>query len=138
MSISMFGAMIHSHPEEARAKILAAIKDAGGNRKQAAEALGTTHRSLYRFIERLRLWSEIDRMVADNGFPEREGPPRSSDRIRDAVLAAGGELKRAARSLDMRQEALYGRIQELGLWNDLNRRLKALGRKPMRAPREAA
>jgi len=126
MSISLLGALLHTHPDEARMKIKAAIVAARGNRKAAAAALGTTHRSLYRYIERLRMWDEIDRLITDHGFPEREGPPRTSEKIRDAVLAAQGNLRRAARALDVKPTALEHRIQELGLWDDLNRRLRAL------------
>ena len=131
MSISLLGALIHSHPDEARAKILAAIQDAKGNRKHAAEALGTTHRSLYRFIERLRLWGEIDRLIRREGYPLREGPPRSTERIRDAVLS-GGSLRRAAHALGMDSHTLAHRLDELDLWRDLDRRLKALGKPPLR------
>lgn len=134
MSISHLGALILTDPDAARNKIKKAILEARGNRKAAADALGTTHRSLYRYIERLQLWSAIDQMVAEHGFPGREGPPRMSERIRDAVLVARGEIPAAATALDMDPNALAARIEELGLWRDLNRRLRALGLPELRRP----
>lgn len=125
MSISNLGALIHAKPDEAKAKILKAIEDAKGDRKAAAEALATTHRSFYRYIERLRLWPEIDALMKLKKFEVTPGPPRSDKRLRDAVLAADGSLPRAARALGMRVDALRDRISELQLWDEINKVLKA-------------
>lgn len=137
MSISKLGALIHSHPEEAEKQILDAMRDARCDRKTAATALNTTHRSLYRFIDRLDLWAKIDTMIEESGFPKIPGPPRSRDRIREAVLNAGGALARAATALDMDRDILEKRLTSLGMWADLNSELEARGRRPMRVPEGA-
>jgi len=135
MSISLLGALIHTDPEGAKKRILDAIIQTSGDRKAAAVVLGTTHRSLYRFIERLHLWDSIDRLIEENGFPKVIGPPRAAERIRDAVLAARGNLNSAARTLDMGLDSLRGRITELDLWDDLNRRLSSIpGCRPLKIP----
>jgi len=133
MSLSHLGALVHADPDRARQTILDAIRDQKGNRRSAAAALGTTHRSLYRYIERLRLWDAIDRVIEDGQFATHQGPPRSAERIRDAVLAARGSLRGAARMMDLAPSTLEQRIRDLGLWDDLSRRLQALGHPPLAA-----
>lgn len=133
MSISMLGALIHAEPDKARAQILDAIRQTKGDRKAAADVLGTTHRSLYRFIERLKLWDAIDRMIEENHWPRVVGPPRAAERIRDAILASRGNIGRAATNLGVSPDSLRSRIVELNLLDDLNRRLSGMpGCKPIR------
>lgn len=137
MSISNLGALVHLDSAEAQKRILEAITQVEGNRKQAAEILKTTHRSLYRHIEKLKLWEQIDALIkAHPDWMHFGGPPRASERIRDAVLIAKGNLTRAASSLDLSKDVLSRRITELDLWDDLNRRLSALGCSTLRTPRE--
>lgn len=131
MSISLLGALIHSDRTEAERRVLHALEVAKGDRRKAAEALGTTHRSFYRFVERMKLWDKIDALMQRKGFPMIPGPPRSSKRIRDKVLEAEGRLDRAAKMLDLKEDALRARITELGLWDDLDRLLAAAKLKPL-------
>lgn len=138
MSTSEIGALIIAKPEEAKQRILAALVEAQGDRKRASELLDTTHRSFYRFIERLRLWDEIDKLVEERGFPRIPGPPRSTKKIRDAILAADGSLVRASRALDTRVDALRSRITELGMWDDLDRVLDAAHLPRLERPKPAA
>jgi hypothetical protein len=136
MSISNLGALIVTHPEDAKEQILAAVLRAKGDRKKAAELLATTHRSFYRFVEKLRLWDEIDKLISENGFPQIPGPPRSAEKIKSAIVLMKGDLTRAARVLEVRPGALEGRIQELNLWDELNATLKASKLKPLERPRQ--
>lgn len=127
MSVSLLGALIVTNPDEARSRILAAIKSAKGDRRAAAKALGTTTRSFYRHIERLRLWEAVDEQCAEQGFRKPVGPPRMPKKIRDELLVADGSLARAARALDITPEALSDRITDLDLWDELNNVLAAAG-----------
>jgi DNA-binding NtrC family response regulator len=128
MSTSLLGSLAHADPEKAKARILHALDASQGDRKKAAELLDITHRSFYRIVERLRLWKEIDALMAENGYPVVPGPPRSPERIRAAVLKARGDLRRAATALEMRSvDALRERIDTLNLWDALDRALKAGG-----------
>lgn len=131
MSISHLGALICARPDEAKTQILSAIVEASGDRKKAAELLGTTHRSFYRFVERLKLWDEIDAAIAEHGFLVIPGPPRSSEKIKGAILMTRGDINRAARQLEIKPEMLRARIEELQLWDDINATLKASKFKPI-------
>jgi DNA-binding NtrC family response regulator len=119
MSISQLGALIYTKPEEVKKQILRAIVVAKGDRKKAAEELGTTHRTFYRFIERLRLWGEIDKLVADRDFPRAVGPARSTDRIREALTLSKGRIEPAAAHLEWDVDTLYTRIAELGMGDEI-------------------
>jgi regulatory Fis family protein len=128
MSTSLLGSLAHAEPQKAKQRILHALERTHGDRKKAAELLDVQHRSFYRIVERLRMWNEIDEMMERKGFPQIPGPSRTPKRIRDAVLAAEGSLPRAARSLNMSgEESLRERIDELGLWTDINKVLRAAG-----------
>lgn len=128
MSISKIGAKIIDDPMAAKRMILEALEAAEGDRKTAAKALGTTHRSLYRFFDRLNLWDEIDALIREKGFPHIPGPPRLRARILVEVVAHEGDLTKAARALDeMGIRALRARITELNLWHELNRELSRRG-----------
>jgi DNA-binding NtrC family response regulator len=59
--------------------ILDAIRRANGNRTEAREALGLTHRQLYREIDRLALWPRIDALQKEKGWEPPAGPPRRDD-----------------------------------------------------------
>lgn len=59
--------------------ILDAIRKAKGNRTEAREALGISHRQLYREIDRLNLWPKIDALHAEKGWEVAPGPPRRDD-----------------------------------------------------------
>lgn len=63
MPFSEMGALIRVDPEAAKKRILDALREADGNRVKAAEVMGLTHeRSLYRWIQKLKLWEEVDRI----------------------------------------------------------------------------
>lgn len=74
--VSAMGALIIVDPNAARERILAAIDAAKGNRTRAAEALGAKHRSLLRWIDKLALWPEIDRLCKEKGYDVQPGPGR--------------------------------------------------------------
>ncbi len=137
MSISLLGALIHTDPEEAKARILTALRESRGDRRAAAELLETTHRSLYRHIERLQMWPAIDELIEVNNFPHVPGPPRvpqraSAEQIESALVAARGIRSKAARRLKIDMKALTDRISELDLWDVLSQKLAALGFRPLR------
>jgi transcriptional regulator with GAF, ATPase, and Fis domain len=119
MSISHIGALIVTQPDEAKRLVLGAIIEAEGDRKKAAKVLGTTHRSFYRFIEKLHLGDEIDRIIDAEGFHRIPGPARSTERIKAAFMLAKGSLDGAAKKMGIKPEALQSRIQELSLWGEL-------------------
>ena len=56
--------------------ILEAIRRANGNRTEAREALGLTHRQFYREADRLRLWPAIEALHVEHGWEAPAGPPR--------------------------------------------------------------
>lgn len=64
-------------PDAARARILAAIDDARGNRTHAAKALGESQRSLLHLIAHLDMWPAIDALCAERGYSVQPGPSRS-------------------------------------------------------------
>jgi DNA-binding NtrC family response regulator len=138
VSTSIFGSLAHADPAKAKQRILHAIERAQGDRKKAAELLGTTHRSFYRIVDRLKFWDEIDKLVEERGFPRPAGPPRVAVKIREAVVEAEGSLRRAARALDMSEAALRERIETQDLWTEINRALKAAGHPLLARPRPAA
>jgi hypothetical protein len=74
--VSRMGALIVVDPATAKAEILASIDAAKGNRTRAAEALGAKHRSLLRWIDKLALWPEIDRLCKAKGYDVQPGPGR--------------------------------------------------------------
>lgn len=120
--ITRIGALIHTDPEAAKREILRALHEAQGDRAAAARALGqATPRSLYRWIERLGMWAEVDALVAEHGFTAIPGPPRSRDRIVGAMVSARGNLPRAATALGMKAGTLERRIDELGLRDEIAR-----------------
>lgn len=133
MSISTIGALIHVDSEEAKKRILGALEQGNGDRRVAARILNTTHRSFYRFVERLKLWDEIDALAEKHGFPKAPGPPRSSERMRTMVLEASGDLARVARQLGIKVSALRVRITEMGLWDDINGKLQEAKLPPLKA-----
>jgi hypothetical protein len=133
MGISVLGATCITDPDSAKAAILSALTKSRGDRGKAAKALETTQRNLYRVIDRLAIWGDIDKLVADRGFPIIPGPLRSNARIRVAVLDAQGNLKRAARRLDMVDErTLRQRIEKLSLWDELDQLLAIAGLPPLK------
>jgi hypothetical protein len=58
------GSQVALHPTEASAIILKAYRDAGANLRAAAEILGTSERSVHRYVERLRLTAQINALRA--------------------------------------------------------------------------
>jgi DNA-binding NtrC family response regulator len=125
MSISHLGALVLSKPEEAKALILDALRESGGDRSKAADKLKTTHRSLYRHIERLRMWDEIDALMREQRFPLVPGPPRAADKIKMAIMKSRGSLDKAAKELELKPGELRARIADLGIEDDLRAMLKA-------------
>lgn len=125
MSISRIGALIHTDRDAAKTLILDAFELAQGDRGATAAALKTTLRTLYRLIERLDLWDDIDRITDEKGFAKVPGPQRAAKKIRNLVLASDGDLDRAARSAGMKRPTLEARISELGLWDEINKVLRA-------------
>ena len=109
------GALIVLDAAEARRRLLASIVAAGGNRAVAAKALGETHRTFCRHIEKLGLWNQIDQLEAMGAIRSRGNPRRSDEGIRDALRAAHGNVKRAAARLRMPVARLAARMAELGL-----------------------
>jgi len=138
MSISTLGAKIYAQPEEAKALILEEFIRAKGDRQKAAKLLGTTHRTFYRYVEKLRMWDALDAAVEKHGFTHIPGPPRSSEKIKAAVVLMKGDLTRAARTLDLRPGVLETRIEELNLWDELNATLKASKLRPLVRPKKAS
>ena len=51
-------------PDEARARILAAFTDAGGNAVHAAKALDCAHRTLMRWVKSLGLGDDVEAIRA--------------------------------------------------------------------------
>lgn len=135
MSISKIGAMIHTDPDGVKKQILDALIAAKGDRGKAAKALGTTSRSFYRYIERLHLWEIVDTLTEAHGFEKIPGPPRVAKKLRDAIVVAEGNLPRAARSLKLTVDALRVRIEELGMWDELNKILEAAGSPRIERPK---
>lgn len=128
MATSILGSLAHADPAKAKQRILHALERAAGSRTKAAQLLEIQHRSFYRIVERLNMWDEIEALIEEKGFQAGKGPPRSATRIREAVLEAGGNLTKAARMLDCGGVAvLRERIEQLQLWPDLNRALRAAG-----------
>lgn len=66
----------HREPKRAKNIVVSAIDAANGSKKQAAEALGISPRSLYNLIHRLDLWAALDRAARAHGWPWRAGRPR--------------------------------------------------------------
>ncbi len=110
MSLHEIGALIRAKPDEARTKILDALRAANGNRRRASLALGAGPRSIYRWIEKLELWDEVDEIREP--LP---APPRAKDRIVNALDRAEGDTARAARALRMGERTLKRRMRELGV-----------------------
>lgn len=69
-------AKVLSH-DAAKARILAAIDAARGNRTRAAEALGESYRGLLRVIDALDMWPAIDALCAERDYSVQPGPPRA-------------------------------------------------------------
>jgi hypothetical protein len=140
MSLSPFGALILAKPDEARATLLDAIVRAKGDRKGAATILKVTTRSFYRSIDRMKLWAEIEKLEAEKGFMPIPGPPHvrhvpsihggkkpapSADKIKATILVREGDVERAARDLEISPETFTARVDELKIWGELNRILRA-------------
>jgi hypothetical protein len=62
--------IIRIHPEQAKERILAAVRAANGDLKAAAPVLDCTWRTLYRWIQKLGLDADLKKL-ADKG--SREG-----------------------------------------------------------------
>jgi DNA-binding NtrC family response regulator len=131
MSLTKIGALVHVDPARAKRMILHALVESEGDRGVAAAQLETTLRTFYRLIERLDLWEEIDRLVERKGFTKNPGPQRAEKKLRNLVIAADGNLEKAARSAGMSRERLEARIEELGLWEEIDRVLVAANLPPM-------
>lgn len=110
MSLHEIGALIQREPATAKAKILDALREANGNRSKAAKLLSAGDRSLYRWIERLEIWSEVD--AIREPLP---APPRARERIEIALEHAAGDTERAARWLNIGERTLKRRMRELGV-----------------------
>lgn len=110
MSLHPIGALIQCEPAAAKAKILGALREANGNRAKAAKLLGAGDRSLYRWIERLEIWTDVD--AIREPLP---APPRARERIVIALDRAAGDTERAARWLNIGERTLKRRMRELGV-----------------------
>ena len=110
MSLHEIGALIRCNPQLAKRKILDAISEANGNRERAARILRAGPRSLYRWIERLEIWSDVDAIT--DPLP---APPRAKTRIVNALRRANGDTKQAAQSLCVHERTLTQRMRALGV-----------------------
>jgi hypothetical protein len=135
MSLSHLGALVYTQPEQVRRYLVEAFVAAKGDRRKAAAALGTTHRTFYRLVERLRLWGELDTIVDEKGFPRVPGPPRTSEKVKSAFLLSKGSLEKTASKLDLDVATLKVRIAELRLADDLEAMASAEGWKCPPLPR---
>jgi len=113
--LSNMGALIKLDPAAAKAKIVAAFRQAEGNRTRAAKVLDVSERNFYRWVEKLGMWDELDGIVRANGWQVQHGPPRTRDRVLAEVVKAGGDLPRASRSLGLTEADLRSKISELGI-----------------------
>jgi hypothetical protein len=78
--LTSVGAFIVADPPRARAAILDALQQAQGNRPNAARILCADVRTLYRWIDRLELWPEVDGLgfeVPEGGRPRGPMTPKS-------------------------------------------------------------
>ncbi len=138
VSLSDLGATVRIRPNDARAQILDAILTSKGDVTAAAATLKTTPRTVYRFIERLHLWGAIDEQAKKHGIVRVvQGRPRAVDRMRTAVLAANGNLVKAARALGMKLDILRERVESAGIREDINRVLRASGGEVLPDPKVA-
>jgi transcriptional regulator with GAF, ATPase, and Fis domain len=116
VTISTFGALIHTDPDGARKQILDALTAARGDRSRAAKALGLkTARTLYRWIERLDMWPTVDALIAERGFDKLPAPPRTRDRVIAALAKHKGNVDRAARMLGLKPDAFRARLKRLNI-----------------------
>jgi transcriptional regulator with GAF, ATPase, and Fis domain len=116
MSISPFGALICTDPAAARKRILDALTAARGDRSRAARALGlATPRTLYRWIERLSMWPEVDALINERGFDKLPAPPRTRDRAHTLLTKHKGNVERAARAFGIKPDAFRARLRRLGI-----------------------
>lgn len=60
--------------ETQRKLVWEALMKAGGNREEAARAMGVSPRTFYRYIRDLDLYTELDKM----GWTAKPGPPRGA------------------------------------------------------------
>lgn len=87
-------------PDRAREHLVAALVGAKGNVKQTAKDLAMSWRSVYRMIEQLNAWTEVDAALAAIGVALKQTKPRGKWRpVRPRVhvprakrVGRGGEL----------------------------------------------
>jgi len=132
--MTTFGAKVTLDREGAIRELLGAYVKAAGNRRRTAELLGLKERNLYRWIERLDLWDQLDKVAKDSELEIWPGAPRTSERIIDAFLASKGSLPAAARKLGRTPESLSERITKLDMWTDINRKLRGAGLRAVDVP----
>lgn len=80
VTISDLAALARLDPDGARRRVLDALREAGANHQAAARALGTSVRGLYRWIDNLGLWRDVDGLKRELGLPRRPRPPRRGER----------------------------------------------------------
>lgn len=103
--------------EVADAAITAALRDAGGNVEDAADALGCAYSSLYQRIRNAPgLWPDgVERGAAARRSRNPYGRAGLSDeeaaRTRAALLAAKGDIARAGRALGLRANSVRMRCR---------------------------
>jgi len=137
--LSLMGALIHTDPENAKQRIRDALIAAKGDRNEAAKAFGlTSPRSLYRWIERLGMWPEVDALMSEHGFAMLPGPPRTRAKILAAIVKTGGDRARAARHLGVKLATLERRIETLNLEGDVVRMTQTEGAGSAEAEAEGA
>jgi hypothetical protein len=136
--LSTLGALIVADPASAKKRIMHALLRARCDRVAAAIELETTYRSLYRYIDRLQLWPDIDQMIAENNFPVLRGPPRMHERIIDTIVETRGSIAQAAAKLNMDPDDMRTRLTSLKLWKIVNLRLEQAGLPPIEVPKRRA
>jgi len=67
---------VHAAQEVAKQEILDALHRCEGDRDLAAKMIGVSLRTLYRYIQVLKMYPEIDEAYERWGFEKFGGPPR--------------------------------------------------------------
>lgn len=132
--LTEIGVLIITDRKKAIDKITKAFVKAGGNISKTAGLLETDVRTVFRWVERLGIREELDREAEKHGFPAAAGPPRARSRILSALVTAQGQISKTAEILERDEEWLRRRIEQLDLYDEANRLLRAAGYEPLEKP----